>query len=170
MTTALLTIRSAQRGDGAGIAQVHDATWRESYRGIIQGVALERLIESRGPTWWDGLIRRRSGLQVVDFNGTIVGYATYGNARTRFERYPAQIYELYVLPEYQGLGLGRMLFRAARSAFSHGRTPAAATIVWALADNDRAHGFYRYLGGKEIARALETIGNERYETIAFGFG
>jgi ribosomal protein S18 acetylase RimI-like enzyme len=169
MSTTLLTIRPAQRGDGAGISIVHDDSWRESYRGIIQGVALERLVESRGADWWEALIRRRSGLQVVDFGGKIVGYATYGNARSRFEQYPSQIYELYVLPEYQGLGLGRMLFRAARAAFSNGRSPAAPLIIWALADNDRAHGFYKHLGGHEIARKFETIGQERYETVAFGF-
>ena len=43
-------------------------------------------------------------------------------------------------------------------------------VVWALADNDRAVGFYRRLGGRVLRRARETFGGQQRDRIAFGFG
>jgi ribosomal protein S18 acetylase RimI-like enzyme len=42
-------------------------------------------------------------------------------------------------------------------------------VVWALAGNDRAVGFYRRLGGRIVRRAPEQFGAETCERVAFGF-
>jgi ribosomal protein S18 acetylase RimI-like enzyme len=42
-------------------------------------------------------------------------------------------------------------------------------VVWALAGNDRALGFYRRLGGRIVRRAPEQFGTETRERVAFGF-
>ena len=48
MSQALITIRRAIPGDAEQIAAVHDAAWREAYRGLIPGRELERLIARAG--------------------------------------------------------------------------------------------------------------------------
>jgi ribosomal protein S18 acetylase RimI-like enzyme len=170
MPTTTLIIRPAKPADAEAISTVHDAAWRESYRGVIKGMTLERMVEGRGPAWWMSHIRNRNGVAVLDFDGVVSGYVTYGRSRQRSERYPGQIYELYLKPEFQGVGFGRKLFEAARLSMSGGRKPFAPMVVWALTGNERALAFYRRLGGAEIGRRSERLGQEIYETTGFGFG
>jgi ribosomal protein S18 acetylase RimI-like enzyme len=169
MTTTTMVIRPARRADAKEIAEVHDRAWRESYRGVIRGVTLERMIEGRGPVWWDRFMAHGNAIHVFEFAGAIAGYVTFGRTRQRSEAFPGQIYELYLQPEYQGLGFGGMLLNSARAALSGGKRPYLATCIWALAANDRANGFYLHLGAKEIGRRIERIGGDVYETIGYGF-
>ena len=81
MTQALITIRRAIPGDAADIAAVHDAAWREAYRGVIPGGELERLIARRGPDWWRRAVAQGSRLLVLSMHGTIGGYVSYGRNR-----------------------------------------------------------------------------------------
>ena len=82
--------------------------------GIIPGTELEKLIVRRGPAWWDSAIRKGSRIALLQFGDKIAGYANYGRNRARSLYYDGEIYELYLRPEFQGLGFGRRLFTAAR--------------------------------------------------------
>ena len=106
-------------------------------------------------------------LIVLDFADTVAGYASYGRNRMPALNYGGEIFELYLAPEYQGGGLGRRMFEAAqRDLAAHGY---ASFVVWALAGNERALGFYRRLGGRVVRRAPEQFGSETRERVAFGF-
>ena len=167
MVEKVISIRNARPADAEAIAEVHDAAWRDAYRGIIPGRELERMIARRGPRWWQAAISRGSRLVVLDFGGRIAGYASYGRNRVPAMPYSGEIFELYLAPEFQGLGMGRRLFEAARRDLSeHGYV---STLVWALADNERALDFYAHLGGKIIRRAEERFGDETRGRVAFGF-
>jgi ribosomal protein S18 acetylase RimI-like enzyme len=167
MVTTAFSIRHARPGDAEEIARVHDASWRDAYRGVIPGVELERMIARRGPKWWHSAIVRGTGLLVLDFNNEIVGYSTYGRNRVPSMPYSGEIFELYLLPQHQGLGFGRRLFNAARRELAeHGYL---STIVWALGDNEKALAFYRGLGGQAVRRAEERFGSDMLTRVAFGF-
>jgi len=167
MVEKVISIRNARPADAEAIAEVHDAAWRDAYRGIIPGRELERMIARRGPRWWQAAISRGSRLVVLDFGGRIAGYASYGRNRVPAMPYSGEIFELYLAPEFQGLGMGRRLFEAARRDLNdHGYV---STLVWALADNQRALDFYTRLGGKIIRRAEERFGDETRGRVAFGF-
>jgi ribosomal protein S18 acetylase RimI-like enzyme len=167
MVEAVITIRNARDGDADAIAEVHDAAWRDAYRGIIPGRELERMIARRGPRWWHSAITRGSRLVVLDFDEPIGGYASYGRNRVPSMPFGGEIFELYIAPEFQGLGFGRRLFDAARKDLAdHGY---ASTLVWALADNERALDFYRRLGGRFVREAQERFGTETRARIAFAF-
>ncbi len=51
--TTLIEVRRAKPSDAPAIAATHDDSWRAAYQGIIPGAELERLINRRGPDWWD---------------------------------------------------------------------------------------------------------------------
>ena len=168
MVETVISIRAAQLGDEGEIATVHDAAWREAYRGVIPGRELERMIARRGPEWWRLAIARRTPLLVLEFGDSVVGYISYGRNRVPALGYGGEIFELYLAPECQGCGFGRRMFEAARKDLAgHG---LSNLVVWALADNDRAVGFYRRLGGRVLRRARETFGGQQRDRIAFGFG
>lgn len=167
MVATLITIRPARIGDAKEIAQVHDSAWRDAYRGIIPGRELERMIARRGPDWWQAAIRRGSRLMVLEFDETISGYASYGRNRLPSLPFGGEIFELYLAPEFQGLGFGRRLFESARKDLAE--YGLDTTLVWALCDNERALGFYQHLGGKVSRRAAERFGDEERDRVAFGF-
>jgi ribosomal protein S18 acetylase RimI-like enzyme len=167
MVKTLVTIRTAYETDAEGIAAVHDAAWREAYLGVIPGKELEKMVARRGPRWWLSAIRRGSRLVVLDINETIAGYASYGRNRVRSLPYAGEVYELYLAPAYQGLGFGKRLFEVAlHDLTDHGY---GSTIVWALADNDRAIAFYLRMGGKIVRKTQEHFGGETRERVAFAF-
>jgi ribosomal protein S18 acetylase RimI-like enzyme len=167
MDETVITIRRARRDDARDIAEVHDAAWRDAYRGLIPGRELECMIARRGPSWWDAAIARGSRLLVLDFDDAIGGYASYGRNRVPALPHRGEIFELYLAPHFQGLGFGRRLFEAVRADLADHGYPSL--LVWALADNERALAFYERLGGKLIRSAPERFGAEMRERIAFGF-
>jgi ribosomal protein S18 acetylase RimI-like enzyme len=180
MSTVLIDTRRAKPSDAGAVAQCHDEAWRTAYQGIIPGPELEKLIARRGPAWWNTAIRKGSLIRVLQFGDKIAGYANYGHNRARSLReYDFEIYELYLRPEFQGLGFGRRLFNdawrdlarndLARNDLARNKARACSLIVWALSENDSAVQFYRALDGRAVARSKETFGSREPDKIAFGW-
>jgi ribosomal protein S18 acetylase RimI-like enzyme len=167
MSTILIEIRRAKASDAAAVADAHDEAWRTAYQGIIPGAELDRLINRRGPAWWDSAIRKGSRIALLQFGDKVAGYANYGRNRARSLHYDGEIYELYLRPEYQGLGFGRRLFTAARRDLA--QSGLKSLIVWALSENDTAVEFYRALSGKTVARSSEKFGTRVLDKVAFGW-
>jgi ribosomal protein S18 acetylase RimI-like enzyme len=165
VSTVLIDIRRARPADAAPLAEAHDEAWRTAYRGLIPGTELEKLVVRRGPAWWDAAIRRGSRIALLTFGDAVAGYANYGRNRAKSLPYAGEIYELYLRPEYQGLGFGRRLFAAARRDLNQMGQPSM--VVWALSDNEAAVGFYRALGGRAVARSTERFGDKVLDKVAF---
>ena len=145
MSTVVIEIRRAKPSDAPAVAETHDEAWRTAYQGIIPGNELEKLISRRGADWWDSAIRKGSRITLLQFGDKIAGYSNYGRNRARSLFYEGEIYELYLRPEYQGLGFGRRLFTSARRDLA--QSGLKSLVVWALSDNDPAVEFYKALGG-----------------------
>ena len=107
MSTTLIEICRAKTADSADVAATHDQAWRTAYQGIIPGNELDKLINRRGPDWWDLAIRKGSRITILQFGEQVAGYANYGRNRARSLFYDGEVYELYLRPEFQGLGFGR---------------------------------------------------------------
>jgi ribosomal protein S18 acetylase RimI-like enzyme len=167
MSTTLIEVRQARTADAAAIAEAHDEAWRAAYQGIIPGAELRKLINRRGPSWWDSAIRKGSRISVLMFDDSIAGYANYGRNRARSLQFDGEIYELYLRPEFQGLGFGRRLFAAARRDLTH--SGLRSMVIWALSDNEPATEFYRALGGRMVARSSEQFGPRSLDKVAFAW-
>src|ERR1700684_1753395 len=167
MSTILIEIRRAKASDAPAVASAHDEAWRMAYQGIIPGTELEKLINRRGPSWWDSAIRKGSRIALLQFGDNIAGYANYGRNRARSLTYDGEIYELYLRPEFQGLGFGRRLFTAARRDLA--QSGIKSLVVWALSDNESAVEFYRALGGRPAARSCEKFGDRTLDKVAYAW-
>ncbi len=165
MSTIATEIRSAKQRDAAALAAVHEAAWRGAYAGILPHRPLNQMIARRHGNWWAGAIRSGAAILVVDFCGETVGYATLGRNRASTIAAEGEIYELYLKPEYQGLGFGARLFKAART---HLRAIGLkGVVVWALAENQAACEFYRHRGGTEIAEGTESFDGYDIAKVAY---
>jgi ribosomal protein S18 acetylase RimI-like enzyme len=167
MSTVVIEIRRAKPADAPVVAEVHDEAWRTAYQGIIPGNELDKLISRRGPEWWDSAIRKGSRITLLQFGDNIAGYANYGRNRARSLTYDGEIYELYLRPEYQGLGFGRRLFSAARKDLV--QSGLRTLVIWALSDNEPAVEFYRSLGGRPVARSSERFGGKTLDKVAYAW-
>ena len=165
MNTLTIDIRKAEPQDAAAIADVHHEAWNGAYAGIIPHRALASMIGRRGASWWSNAIRRAASVLVVEIGGDVVGYATLGRNRARELPQQGEIYELYLKPEYQGIGLGSRLFSAAREKLAaHG---LSGLVVWALEDNDVAAQFYAGAGGRDVAEGVEVFDAKALRKVAF---
>lgn len=167
MSTVLIEIRRAKSSDAEAIAGAHDEAWRAAYQGIIPGSELDKLISRRGPAWWDSAIRKGSRITVLQFGDTVAGYANYGRNRAKSLFYDGEVYEIYLRPEYQGLGFGRRLFSAARKDLQ--QSGLKSLVVWALSDNEPSIEFYRALGGRAVARSSEKFGPKTLDKVAYAW-
>lgn len=166
MGSLVIDVRPARSGDAADLANVYALSWREAYSGIIPSVTLERMIVRRGAGWWREALRRRS-LLVLDVGGLVVGYASFAVVRSGTHGRHAEVQELYLRPEYQGVGLGSRLFsNVLRRVKDRGY---ARVLLRALAENDRANGFYERHGGKVIARSSEALGGRNLPCTWYEF-
>jgi|SRR5690242_16030615 len=167
MSTVLIEVRRAKPSDAAEVAAAHDEAWRAAYQGVIPGPELDRLINRRGPGWWDGAIRKGSRISLLVFGEDVAGYANYGRNRARSLFYDGEVYEIYLRPAFQGLGFGRRLFAAARRDLA--QSGMKSLVVWALSDNEPAVEFYRALGGRAVARSSERFGDRTLDKVAFAW-
>src|SRR5438132_11723324 len=167
MSTTLIEIRRARAADAEAVAATHDEAWRTAYQGIIPGPELEKLISRRGPVWWESAIRKGSRVALLVFGDRVAGYSNYGRNRARSLTYDGEIYELYLRPEFQGLGFGRRLFTSARRDLA--QSGLRSLVVWALSDNEPATDFYRTLGGRMVARSSERFGPKSLDKVAFAW-
>ncbi|SCZ39541.1 GNAT family N-acetyltransferase [Afifella marina] len=167
MSAVVIDIRYAEHSDATAIADVHERSWSEAYAGILPAVALRQMVARHGPRHWVEVIGRRRNVLVLEVGGVIAGYATFGVARQRSHARTAEIYELYLLPEYQGIGGGRLLFEeTCRTLKERGFT---RLIVRALTENARALEFYERRGGEIRSMAQTLFGERRMPVAVFSF-
>lgn len=168
MSTVLIDLRPARESDAKSLSEVHDEAWVAAYRGILPGVALERMLARRGPAYWRRTTGRRgAGTLVLVFDGAVVGYATLGPNRVRRLPYGGEVYEIYLRPTHQGLGLGKKLFHEARRVLA--ANSLEGLVVWALEDNTSACAFYRAMGGVAVGRTMEPFGDVKLAKAAFAW-
>lgn len=167
MSTTLIEVRPARTADAVAVASTHDEAWRSAYQGLIPGPELDKLINRRGAQWWDSAIRKGSRVSVLCFGDKVAGYANYGRNRARSLQFEGEIYELYLRPEFQGLGFGRRLFASAKRDLM--QSGLKNLVIWALSDNEAATEFYRALGGRMVARSSERFGAKSLDKVAFAW-
>jgi ribosomal protein S18 acetylase RimI-like enzyme len=166
-SSAHIAVRRARVADAKALAEVFAQSWRYTYRAIIPHLHLETMIQRRGADWWLSSVRAGECVLVLEVGGKIAGYATWGASRTR-GTHQGEIYELYILPEYQGLGFGEHLFEACRHQLDQRKMKGL--IVWALYANTPAIDFYWRRGGRPVGKTYDKIGGAKLEKIAFAWG
>ncbi len=175
--TAAITLRPARPGDAAAIAKVHVETWRATYAGIVPDAYLVSMTESKQALQWNNMIRRAVAPEAVlaaesaDVpGGRIVGFGSCGRTRDRVRGRGAtgsgsgEIFTLYVTPDWQGRGIGRLLLEGLLVRL-HGSGLSEA-VLWVLSDNP-ARFFYEGLGGRRVAERKERFAGVELDEAAY---
>jgi len=165
-------IREATAIDAESIARVRVASWRASYRGIIDDAYLDALSVDAGR---DRYLRTFDPAPAAGFtrvaaddDGRVVGFATGGVARgPAAARRQGEVWMIYLMPDAQRHGLGTRLMRSMARGLD--RRGLGSMVVWALARNDPARAFYERLGGRVLDERTSTVGAQRLDEVAYGW-
>ncbi|WP_379147771.1 GNAT family N-acetyltransferase [Paenibacillus sp. sgz500992] len=108
-----MIIRESKISDAKGIAKVHVDCWRTTYRNIMPDEFLEKLsYEQRTRLWMRNLSKDDNYVFVAENNlGEVIGFADGGKRETNTVENSGDLTSIYVLEQYQGLGIGRQLLR-----------------------------------------------------------
>ena len=165
-------IREARIEDAGRIAKVHVDTWRTTYRGIVPDARLDSMsCEGVEPRWLSRLIETEMNvfhLVAENESGEIVGFASAGPPQKERPPYKGELHAIYLLKEYQGKGIGRLLMQTAcRRLHEMGLEPM---LLWVFTENHPSRAFYERMGGKllSITNTL-TIGGKDLEEVAYGW-
>jgi ribosomal protein S18 acetylase RimI-like enzyme len=140
-------IRPAELADARKVAEIHVATWKEAYRGIVPDEYLQSLsVEKREAAWRESLEKRLSELWVAsESTSELAGWVSFGGCRDSDKPVSAgELWAIYVSPRYWSCGVGRALWLTARNRLVELRF--TEVTAWCLAGNDRAERFYRAAG------------------------
>lgn len=156
-----MPIRKAKVSDARGIAEVHIASWRGAYRGLLPDSLLDNLSVTRSQGMWQKSLAE--GLEqalVFEQGGRIVGFASFGASRDEDAEgdWVGELYAIYLQPAVWRRGYGSALLDAAVAALeADGFT---VVTLWVLRENARGRGFYEAAGfAADGGEKMETRGD-----------
>ena len=146
---AAMRVRRAGAADARAIAEITVRGWQAAYRGIFDDSFLDGLSVDAREMGWRAMIEAdedgRTPAWVCEAGGRTVGFISGGPPRDDDVPLPAaEVYAIYVLPEFWRGTTGRALMD---TAVDHWRSlGASAVVVWVFEANARARSFYGAMG------------------------
>ena len=167
----MIRLRPAKPSDARAIARIHVETWRTTYPGILPDRALiDMNIDGKARSWRNMLEQPDTAGSVLvaeaKDDGVTVGFASACRNRHEVLPFAGEVQTLYVLPDWQDQGVGRLLLEGCFGVLrKHG---LASAMVWVLADNP-ARFFYERMGGRRAGERDETLWGATLHEIAYGW-
>jgi GNAT superfamily N-acetyltransferase len=168
------SIRRATVADAEALAQVHEATWRETYVGLLSGQMLDALTaDARAAAWrrtLSGAAGELSTAYVAERSGTFVAFGSCGEQRNEefaAAGYAGEFTAVYVLKTDQRRGLGAGLMSAMmRDLADRG---LVGFTCWSPRENIPARSLCEKLGGKLIGQRQVTLEQGALNEVAYGW-
>ncbi|WP_282019458.1 GNAT family N-acetyltransferase [Planomicrobium okeanokoites] len=162
-----MKIRKAKLADAKGVAHVHVDSWLATYRGIVPDTYLDQISYGVREELWNDNLKAENNFVAESDEGLIIGFADGGKERTgKYEKLQGELYSIYILPGYQGKGIGRSLMK--RIVEHLKESGYNSMLVWVLEENP-SRGFYEKMGGKKVDRKTLTISGKVLNEIAYGW-
>ena len=157
-TTPALSLRPATLDDAALIASIHSASWQATYRGLLPDAFLDGEVTRERAAYWEARLGAPGGerrtVLIAELAGEPIGFVCV-------ERQPESAWgvlldNLHALPGYQGIGVGKLLMRAAEDwARAQGETQL---YLYVLEGNTSAIGFYERQGWQFVGAEPDHMG------------
>ncbi|MBT3627220.1 MAG: GNAT family N-acetyltransferase [Rhodospirillaceae bacterium] len=166
----MIRIRTAEPSDAGPIAEMHVATWRIAYAGILPDDVLLGLTPGAEQRNWARIIAtidHEFTVHVAEAaNGELLAYGSAGPVRPNGLPLSGEVYTLYVSPDHQGQGLGReLLFSMFARLQAQG---FGSAMLWVLAANP-ARFFYHAMGGAVAAERRESHFGVALDEVAYAW-
>jgi len=162
-----VVVHSARTDDAEGIALVHTTSWQAAYRGLIGDEYLDAIdLDQRTRRWKQILAEAQDKEQrilVAFVAEQVTGFVSGGPSRDTDVTGQAEVYAIYVKPDWWGCGVGAALMSGVLHALE-GTTKAVS--LWVIIENYRARAFYRRFGFEvDGQRRVEAIGGSEVSEV-----
>ena len=167
-------IRRATLADAEALAMVHEATWRETYIGLMSEQMLNALTADARAEAWRRILSGAAGYlattYVAEAAGQLVAFGSCGEQRDAAfaaAGYVGEIASVYVLKIAQRRGVGTRLM----TAMMHDLAERGLTgfTLWVPRDNFPARSLYEQLGAKRIRQREEAGEYGTLAEVAYGW-
>lgn len=141
-----MQIEQATLNDARAVAEIHVATWRDAYEGIVPAEHFAtKTVASREAMWRETIIKGTPTLYVAKLDAKVVGWVSFGPSREKdATKFDAEIWAIYVASSCWSKGLGKALWLKAQSILKE--NGFQRICLWVLAENSRAIKFYHKMG------------------------
>lgn len=162
-----MKVREAVAADAKGIARVHIDSWKTTYKNIISAEYLMNLNYGQRETMWEQNSFEGNVFVAENESGEIIGFSTGGKERTgKYPGYSGELYAIYILKEYQGSGLGKLLVKRVADLLV---AQAFNGMLVLVLDDNPACSFYEVLGAKKIGTAETIIAGKKLSEAVYGW-
>lgn len=159
------TLRLAMTSEDARqIAMINVRAWQRAYKGLLPDELLNRLNVRAAAAGWEQRIKEGVRIWLVEHAGAVRGFASIGVCLDDdCKEDTAELFTIYLEPEYIGMKLGKTLLRAALDDLRNSEFNDC--VVWFLVGNEPARKFYESVGFKNDHREKRAImnGTEMHE-------
>ena len=170
-----LEIREATEADIPDIAKIHVAGWHGAYGGIVDQSYLDDFtVEMRIPKWKEHFYSGESNTLLAYIDGKAVGFVDYGSLKTPpagmskiRPLYSAEIYALYLEPEFYRQGIGTALMQKAMVNLQEQKHQSVC--LWVLDKNKRGCTFYEATGGQRVGKMMIEIGPNKLKEVCYAW-
>lgn len=143
-------IKEAMEQDVNAMSFVVATTWKQVYKGIFSHRFLQHLaLDQWAEPFKRGIQAKKNTFLVYEEQGQIVGVAVAGESRE--EVGVGFVYSLYVLPDYQGKGIGKQLLQGVLD-----RLPFSCVKLTVVTQNVSAQRFYLANGFVNTQQEIES--------------
>lgn len=141
-----LKTRKATVKDALAIAEIHVASWQQTYVNIMPAAILKTLNVEQKTKKWDQIISSGTYVVVIEDDNKVIGFTCLCPARDRNEDQTicAEIAAMYVHPNACRKGVGSKLMQASISQLK--TMGFSDVILWVLSKNSNARQFYEKMG------------------------
>ena len=163
-----LRLRAAHTRDASSMARVFVDCWKEGYHGILPTSFAAGLAYDDQTEVWQRMILMPGNANIVALSpvGDVIAFLSGGPERSGNSAYFAEIYGLYVLPEFRAQGAGRSLLQQFGQELA--QIGLRSLIVRVLEANP-LRGFYEAMGAAELGSAPVRVAGRSLSEISYGW-
>lgn len=160
-------IRFLEEGHIPEVAMAQVLAWQKAFRGILSNALLDTLEVADFINNWQTIIQKkeRSNLVFLNNKEQALAFISYGPTQEE-ESIQAEIYGIYVHPEYWNQNIGSALIEEAllnlQSEFY------SEVILWTMTENTLSRDFYEKMGFQcTEERNTSSRSGEEFEEIKY---
>lgn len=138
-------IRLAQQADCGRLAELHVASWKDAYEGILPKAYLDSLSVERRCQNWETLLGSGESKVLLHFDGChLVGFGALCPSRDDDGEGSGEVSAIYYEKSAWGTGLAAELMEMLQNELKN--DGFSRVTLWVLRENARAQAFYRKFG------------------------
>ncbi|MFJ7182716.1 GNAT family N-acetyltransferase [Lysinibacillus xylanilyticus] len=161
-----MNIRKAKSQDAQDIGKVHVDSWRTTYKGILPDDFLNNLSYEQRTELWKKNISDATNYVLVAENvqNEIIGFATGGTRKTNSVPNATDLTSIYLLEEYQGMGIGKQLLK---EIFAYFKLKGYEKVFVEVLAENKTRNFYEYYGAQYVDNTEIKIGGKVLEELIY---